>query len=663
MMARSPLSALALPPSPPASNMPSTYVNQLSPSLTSSNNSPPSPPRSKAIPAGSSPRTSCQIVDLLSNTETFTPSRTPSPNAAPKPEPRTTKKQLNRKRKNSNPDMSPDATNLHKSSPSPSMSSTSSKYRKTTPTNGFPYSQEPTFAIVPTATNGFSQSPSSATTPNPPARKSSSQSPLLPTLNHASSASPRFTSPEVHTSIGPSTLVSPAASLSLSRSSSHLASSPAAAPISAPSSYISHLASLELQMRSKQPHSTTPTAPLSAADSYISQLKRLETVEVQKTRASSIAEIDTRRLSSVSSSSSSSSSNGNNPGSINKEDSLSLLPAKDTRHKLQFHQQFLDMCVPCLSRTKEAGRLWASMVPQLSYTSDPVHDSLLAYTMISMERYFGDAKDSSWAPLGKLYFDRCLSHLKATMIPETKEMEEIFVSIVLLVHYAFMRPNAVPLLSESRDNLDFFCLARTPYNSDLFVPMVQRKSQYLFILDASDPDALTQDKQLATYEYFDMLNEFVELAANNDDICMASLFFGGTTPLYTSFLPDEKEVYLDAIRELNRALYLSVHQSTCYLLRAFTMVSDRYYEFLRARRPVALVIASYMLSIFVANFIGTSGGIFGQSTSQLLDCLDQLEGMMPAHWSGAVYWSRQAVEGKGLDSHKAIVEQLRAAAF
>lgn len=438
------------------------------------------------------------------------------------------------------------------------------------------------------------------------------------TFSRTHSLSPTFASPSE--SSLPSTVPSPAA-----ESSSSSISGPT--PISVSSSYISNLVNLEQQMRSKQ---TAVAATSSWSDSYISQLERLETAEVEKTRANA---------------------HHMHQSSDTTPTATITTTAQGTAlwRTMQAHQHYIDMCVPCLTRHPRANWIWATLVPQLALSSDLVSDALTAYTTITMDRFFGESRDKTWFPVGKQAFERSLDELVKTPAPTPQEVEAVYVSIVLATHYVLLRPTAVPLVAESDQDVDFFRFLQAPFMDTVLTAINAHGSQFRHLLE---DDVGPSGADHATHEYLELVRELIELATQ--DITKARLFHAekGTAsslPIYMVLSPDEKQLFLSCISTLSQSLNLALQGKTIHLLKAFSLLPPKFYDLLRSRHPLALILASYTISIFATFYIKTSGGIFGKDTRQFESSVLELESLLPYCWRGAVYWSRRTVQGCNLE--------------
>lgn len=121
-------------------------------------------------------------------------------------------------------------------------------------------------------------------------------------------------------------------------------------------------------------------------------------------------------------------------------------------------------------------------------------------------------------------------------------------------------------------------------------------------------------------------------------------FFADVSPLMPQddlfrLLPGELETYRRCVLYMMHIAYDSVKSNRSnILIFAFNTISDEFNEFLRAERPMALVITAYIMSIFQFKdqYMGDDG--------TYLHRMQELEQLTPLSWRPAFYWPKQILE-------------------
>lgn len=112
-----------------------------------------------------------------------------------------------------------------------------------------------------------------------------------------------------------------------------------------------------------------------------------------------------------------------------------------------------------------------------------------------------------------------------------------------------------------------------------------------------------------------------------------------TDPSLFQLLPNEARCYRKAIYDMIHAVYGStVFKSSTVLVVVFNAVNDEFMGFLRARRPMALVIVAYMMSLFWFK----DRFILNEST--YMRRMQEVKAMAPESWKPAFYWPQQILE-------------------
>lgn len=112
-----------------------------------------------------------------------------------------------------------------------------------------------------------------------------------------------------------------------------------------------------------------------------------------------------------------------------------------------------------------------------------------------------------------------------------------------------------------------------------------------------------------------------------------------TDPSLFQLLPNEARCYRKAIYDMIHVVYGStVFKSSTILVVAFNAVNDEFMGFLRARRPMALVIIAYMMSLFWFK----DRFILNEST--YMRRMQEVKAMAPESWKPAFYWPQQILE-------------------
>lgn len=136
-------------------------------------------------------------------------------------------------------------------------------------------------------------------------------------------------------------------------------------------------------------------------------------------------------------------------------------------------------------------------------------------------------------------------------------------------------------------------------------------------------------------------------------------FFADVSPVRPrddlfKLLPGELETYRRCVLYMMHIAYDSVKSNRSNILMfSFNTISDEFNEFLRAGRPMALVITAYIMSIFQFKdqYMG-DGGTY-------LHRMQELEQLTPLPWRPAFYWPKQILEEHRLhDSLAKLMEDL-----
>ena len=112
-----------------------------------------------------------------------------------------------------------------------------------------------------------------------------------------------------------------------------------------------------------------------------------------------------------------------------------------------------------------------------------------------------------------------------------------------------------------------------------------------------------------------------------------------TDPTLFTLLPGEARCYRKAIYDIiHVASSSSMTKSTSVLVVAFNAINDEFMSFMRARRPMSLVIVSYLICLFWFK----DKYIYKDGT--YLRRLHEAMAMAPECWKPAFYWPQQILE-------------------
>lgn len=544
----------------------------------------------------------------------------------------------------------------------------------------------PTFTQPVYLTPPYTQSLSYSVLPAPAPRYSHTS----PRDSFAAPVTPSSASPEIKLTISPKL----ASKFEYNRESGE----------STASNYISSLANLE-QMARQQQRTTRylpPANQLAPSELYIGQVDRKESrdgqtapspgkesLQQQQPQPQQQQQQQDRPYGNSNIRSSGINNRANSAGSSAEISMASKLQPQLTN---QFHQEYLDMCVPQLARgNTDAADFWRRQVPQLACYSSFIANALVAYTTLTMARSrfisvsSSSSSPSSFAAQSTQAFSKAVAELWSRALPfPPGTAEEVFISVMLLVRYIHMDPTAVPVVASKENELDFFSIARALFCQKLHDCMASReqhKRTLAVVLGEIGSTNLVLSPVAVPceykFEFLDMLVELLDAAADKGtagDIasCRAcgptsSMIRLSPAVATTSFdfLPGERETYSHTIATLGVGLHLALTRSPAHLMEMFGRVSDSFLEYFRDRRPFALVVGSYML-VFCALYTGTTVtcqlGDVEDDVSQFMKPVQDLEDMLDEPWKPCLYWPRKIVnsqeKGGGLGVLRSLIDGL-----
>lgn len=527
-----------------------------------------------------------------------------------------------------------------------------------------------------------------------------------------------YTSPRASFAV-PTTSASTSPEIKLSNSPKHASKFEYTreAGASTASDYISSLANLEQMARHQQRTSRymPPANQLAVSELYIGQLdcnesrdgqtapspgeESLQQQQQDQRNSNASSNINNSNCSNNSTNNSSTNNRANSTGSITE---ISLLPSSSKLQPQltnQFHQEYLDMCVPQLARgNSDAADFWRRQVPQLACYSSAISIALVAYTTLTMARSrfisvsSTSSSPSSFAAQSKQMFKTTVTDLWGRSLPVPLETtEEVFICVMLLVNYIHMDPTAVPVVASKENELDFFSIARSPFCRELHDCLDMRKQNKRTLAAVLGGISNSANMVLPPvvvpceykFEFLDMLVELLNAAAADNgtarDIiscraCGPSTQLSptaSTTKTTTTntrildFLPGERDTYASTIAMLGVYLHLALTRSPAHLMEMFVRVSGTFLEYYRDRRPFALVIGGYMLvfcALYSATTVTCQLGDVEDDVSQFMKPVQDLEDMLEGPWKPCLYWPKKIVNsqesGGGLGVLRSLIEGL-----
>lgn len=314
-----------------------------------------------------------------------------------------------------------------------------------------------------------------------------------------------------------------------------------------------------------------------------------------------------------------------------------------------YHQQYQDLCISRLARgDKNAELVWRTQVPQMAIKSCMLSDALAAFTMLIMSQ--SRALDSCLLlKQSTECYKRCVSVLLETPVPHTDLVEEVLVCTVLLANYVLLQPNVVTLVTDQKNGIDFFGILRAPFYPCLHASLEKQDSKLAVILGSSLTLECPQDY---TIRYLDILTDLIDVVERGDSIskskaCGPFGFIPSSVEPATPLPQDEVSIYRDTITCLRSALYCSINHSPIFLLHAFSGISEPYLDVLRAQRPVALVVAAYILIICIIGESTTSR--ISEVSEQDVRLYDDLLRLLKDNLAGdelaaCLYWPQKVME-------------------